>query len=602
MDSRKSDYKKRYYTKLMLINTMLIVLCAAIFGIITSVTTSKLERSKFIKLYDQTLYEMNTDYSMRKKNLANLLTNFYTSLQVEPLISSFFDSPESGELESDLFSRKQIVEMIQRACNMDIDIKAALMYKKQTGEIYEYKPDKMIIEKVNESTPFYDDLAKKSVQTGIFPARQLLKNTYVYGLAGTLNTDSKSFDQLPGSVMFAYDVNGIDKIILAKAVSRKSRFLIIKKTGELIYDSNKLYSDSYAKENKDLVGILTSKSNTVKIDNRYYYKSAIINDNNGYISAYYFPESLIAFSALKSCIIIILGCFTFCLVSVILFFVSSRLSSKKVAMLEEGMRQVSMNNLSYRIPAGNQNDEYTRIAMKFNEMCDDLENAIEQGYKYQLRQKNAQIYALQTSITPHFLYNVLEAIRVNLLENSNNDAAEMIVLLSRMYRSQFKGAMFIPVREEISNCNIYLDLFALRYDYQFTCDLDISPDVMEYSIPKYTLQPIIENYFVHGMKQGYNNKIVIAAAKQEETIVFKVTDNGKGMDEKTVQDINRKLDDNELNKESSFGLANVNERIKLVYGNEYGISLTSIQDQYTEVTVRIKAAYSEEFKNFTFDS
>ena len=158
------------------------------------------------------------------------------------------------------------------------------------------------------------------------------------------------------------------------------------------------------------------------------------------------------------------------------------------------MTQIGSNNLSYRIPRSRRTDEFSFIAERFNEMCDELEDKVNKVYIYDLKQKSAELYALQASINPHFLYNTLEAIRGRLAMDGNIDAAEMVVLLSKLYRNQIKGKMFITLREEISQCNIYLELFSIRYDGNFQCSFDLPPEIMKYGIPKNTLQPILENY------------------------------------------------------------------------------------------------------------
>jgi two-component system sensor histidine kinase YesM len=231
-------------------------------------------------------------------------------------------------------------------------------------------------------------------------------------------------------------------------------------------------------------------------------------------------------------------------------------------------------------------------------MCNELESTINREYVNEIKKKNAELQALQAGINPHFLYNTLEAIRIKAIDDGSNNVAEMIVLLAHLYRSIVRDQTFIPIRKEINMCEMYLNIFSLRYASNLDYDINIEPQLMEYGIPKNLLQPIIENYFVHGIRLNNEyNRFTIHGFLAGEDICFKFEDNGRGMNGARLMEVRNRLDSITKSDESSYGLSNVNERIKLVYGESYGIVVKSKEDSNTEVTVRIRALTCGQLEN-----
>lgn len=172
----------------------------------------------------------------------------------------------------------------------------------------------------------------------------------------------------------------------------------------------------------------------------------------------------------------------------------------------------------------------------------------------------------------------------------------MIVILSRLYRNQIKGTMFITLREEINQCNMYLELFSIRHYDNFQCNFDIPNYMLKYGIPKNTLQPILENYLVHGMKDE-DNLINITGTMNDDIMEIVVQDNGRGIASEQLKEIQRNLQETRETSRTGFGLSNVNERLKIVYGSDFGLSIDSNQNTSgTSVTIRFKAILVEELE------
>ncbi|MNV48346.1 Sensor histidine kinase YpdA [compost metagenome] len=241
------------------------------------------------------------------------------------------------------------------------------------------------------------------------------------------------------------------------------------------------------------------------------------------------------------------------------------------------MKRLQEGDLSTRIHL-NREDELQLIANNFNYMCERLELYINKVYISEITQKNAELVALQSQINPHFLYNTLEAIRMRAISQGAKDVGQMIYILSTLFRTMIKKSMVVTIADEIEYCNLYLELFQIRHKDKLQIESRISPVAMNCSIVKLLIQPVIENYIVHGFRpERFDNLIRIEVTEADERIQIVIRDNGNGIIpskltelQKTLQ-VSMRMDA----PPSSLGLCNVNERIKLYYGIEYGLSIAS---------------------------
>jgi two-component system, sensor histidine kinase YesM len=204
----------------------------------------------------------------------------------------------------------------------------------------------------------------------------------------------------------------------------------------------------------------------------------------------------------------------------------------------------------------------------------------------------SQFAMLQSQINPHFLYNTLETINWMAfdLTKGDNNVSRAVNSLAQLFRNNvYLGDYIIPIRQEIDNTQNYLNILELRYGDVFKVEWEIDERIKEYSIIKICLQPIIENAVYHGLKpRGREGLLKIRGEiSVNETIHFYVCDNGIGMNPFRLADINRKLNDRENQMEDHIGIYNVNQRIKIVFGMDYGINIESEENHGTEVVIKI---------------
>lgn len=196
--------------------------------------------------------------------------------------------------------------------------------------------------------------------------------------------------------------------------------------------------------------------------------------------------------------------------------------------------------------------------------------------------------ALQSQINPHFLYNTLESIRMKAICNGDIEVGRMLYILAFLFRNQLKENDIIPIKNEINYCQKYLEIFKFRYEEKFEFTINCPEEILDKQIIKFTLQPLIENYFVHAIKlENNDNRISINIKEKNNKIIIEIEDNWKGIEREKIKKLNRILSVRG-NGGKSIGITNANERIGILYGEEYGIRILENIKVGTKIIVIIQ--------------
>ena len=244
-------------------------------------------------------------------------------------------------------------------------------------------------------------------------------------------------------------------------------------------------------------------------------------------------------------------------------------------------------------------DEMGELGTQINKMLERIKELMEDNLNREMLAKNSEIRALQNQINPHFLYNTLESIRGEAIIAGLDSVADMTEALARFFRYTItKVENLVSVEEELDNCETYFGIQKYRFGdrLQLHIDYDIAEyeKIMNCRIPKLTLQPILENSIIHGveLKVGGGN-LYIRFQCTKDRLLIRISDDGVGMDEMTLAKLNQKLGkstkaihDNE-EKQGGIALVNVNNRIHLIFGDEYGMHVYSVPGEGTDVEITI---------------
>ena len=230
-------------------------------------------------------------------------------------------------------------------------------------------------------------------------------------------------------------------------------------------------------------------------------------------------------------------------------------------------------------------DELAVLNANFNQMVEKIGQLVEHIRLEQITLRQTELKVLQAQINPHFLYNTLDAIAWCCEEERHKDAVEMVNALAKLFRiSISKGHELITIEKELQHAQSYLKIQKFRYKNQFVYSFDVYEECLPYLCNKITLQPIIENAIYHGLDRMVDEgEIRIRIYPDGDDIVFTVSDNGVGMTPEQCQEI---LQD-ESGEKTGIGIKNVNDRIKIYFGENYGLTIESELDEGTTVTIRM---------------
>lgn len=286
------------------------------------------------------------------------------------------------------------------------------------------------------------------------------------------------------------------------------------------------------------------------------------------------------------------------LIGILGFYLATMSISKPIKKLISATRRVGSGDLS-AIPFSGSRDEVGVLCVEFDKMVSDMKNLIDKVYvaeiqkkTLQLNEKNAQLDALQMQINPHFLYNTLDMIRWQCLYENNGESksSNMIEKFCTLLRMTTKGNKNKEtLGESIACASMYLEVMNFRYTHKIVFETHLSVNPVDYQLPYFALQPIIENcikYAFSDKEVGTNRISITASLNQLNQLVIYVKDNGEGMCQSKLESIRTTIANKEMSK-NNIGLQNVNQRCKLYYGDDYGLRIDSQLQQGTTVTLTI---------------
>jgi two-component system, sensor histidine kinase YesM len=282
---------------------------------------------------------------------------------------------------------------------------------------------------------------------------------------------------------------------------------------------------------------------------------------------------------------IVLICILFIFLAIIIVFFASRSLTNSLSNLVKQIGNTPKNDFDHYIPVTG-TYETRQIGQAFNSMLDDLHEYVNKLVLVQKQKRNAELAALQQQINPHFLYNTLTSIKFMVQQGGKEEAAETVnALISLLQNTIGNISETITVRQEIDNLKSYVLINQKRYGERIRVNYFIEPECFEIQIPKLILQPFIENSFFHGFNKKSGGTINVLVWQEGASLICEVLDNGDGMEVSS---------DNKLpgtkRKQAMFsgiGVRNVDERIQLIYGEAYGVTISSKIGEGTKVRISL---------------
>lgn len=273
-------------------------------------------------------------------------------------------------------------------------------------------------------------------------------------------------------------------------------------------------------------------------------------------------------------------------VAVLIAVIFSQIITKPVKSLIGAMRGFEEHPENYRYsPAPIHIAELQLISDSFGQMAWIVQSLMEKTRNEEALLRKTELKALQAQINPHFLYNTLDSIQWMCERGKNESAVRMVGALGKLFRiSISRGHELIPIRDELKHVESYLIIQKYRYSDRFEYTFDVDESLGGYLCSKITLQPLVENAIYHGIEPLIDDgEIIISVKPDGDDILMTVSDNGVGMTAEQVEGLLKK----ERSDSSGIGIKNVSDRIKIYFGDNYGVKVESEPDVGTKITVRI---------------
>ena len=271
---------------------------------------------------------------------------------------------------------------------------------------------------------------------------------------------------------------------------------------------------------------------------------------------------------------------------------------RKFYEILKSIRNVQKGDLNVVIPECG-NDEMGELGTQINKMLERIKQLMNDNLNREMLAKNSEIRALQNQINAHFIYNVLESIKMMAEIDEEYAISDAVTSLGKLLRYSMKWVSGnVLVEQELEYIKNYMALINLRFDYEIYLSLNIPELILKQEIPKMSLQPIVENAICHGIEQiAEDTNIYIKGLVEGDDCVIEITDAGKGMTEDEVKRLKQKIAgeiDSNGGSGNGIGLKNVQDRIHIAFGEKYGIEIASMIGCYTKIRVRIPITHREE--------
>ena len=395
---------------------------------------------------------------------------------------------------------------------------------------------------------------------------------------------------LNGSIIGTLEINVNQEIIAGIYSSLRygetGRFFIVNDAGKIVSSNNQADLYKSIANDKYFPWILENDHNgkVFKIESREFLVTSSKYKRMNWIVIGIIPLDELTDDSVRVTSLIYITGFACILLAIVSSMFISQSISKPIIKLSNSMTSVGQGNLEAKVEITG-SDEVGRLAANFNKMLSQISNLMNQVYLEQRKKREFELLALQAQINPHFLYNTLESVCALAQLGETENVFRMVKALARFYRIALsKGKNIISIKEEVENARHYLVIQKIRYRDKFEYSIDIDEQIMNKQIVKLSIQPLIENAIYHGLrnKRGKGQINILGYCKENKTVIS-IIDDGIGLHANEIDEI--MSSSYEGSNRRSFGLRSVDERIKLYFGQQYGINISSEVDKGTRVDI-----------------
>lgn len=563
-------------TVISLAFSVLIIFVIGIIGLLSYTITGNTVVNNSSEYVYQLVQQVNYNIENYLKNVNDIASN----LQYNKNIQKYF--------QSDPFNNQELEDTIEEELNTIVEARTDIINILLIGDeqhIVINDPNAQLKDNIKfETQPWFIN----TLDSNIFAfseshVQNLFVGQYNWVVSGSTLLKSPENHQYLGMLLIDLNYNQINDMVNKIKLGEKGYVFIIDDEGNIVYHpKQQLLYNNIKQENIDL--ILNSPDGNITIDEDGQQKQYTISTSNysGWkvIGAVYIEDIssyepyLKRFFAVVSIVSVLVAIFFAVTISRYMFY--------PIKDILVSMNRFKEGDLDATIEIKHDN-EISEIAKAFNSMTVRIKNLVDENKENEKAKRKSELKALQAQINPHFLYNTLDSIVWMSELGNNKEVVLMTSSLAKLFRiSISKGNQYITVEEELEHVKSYLTIQKVRYGEKLDYSITIDETLLQTKMVKIIIQPIVENAIYHGIKNmPGTGKIDIYVERDGGNMVIKVCDDGIGMSEETI----KRIFESSSTKSSSVGVRNVDERIKINYGNSYGLKYESELYQGTVVHI-----------------
>lgn len=597
---RLSKYKHlSIKNKLLATYIILIILITLLFMSINSYLVIRENEKQVLYSANQILNQTKSYLDSHTQTIRNVMN--YVSLsevvQQQLVTDSLVYSRDLFEWQKD---EKKLLSVLRLALNTEEIDQVSLYMKDGLAKIKETEYLLKLTDKETGSM-WYDRLLHSSSLCEWFPSDVFSGNGDDYIYAVRIIREIENISNCIGVLKVSIPYKYYSKILGQSLITYGTCSALVNEYNEMICNTNPAFFQSIP----DLYDIIGNYSrvngskmwHTVNINGEKYLY-AIKTVYSGWYLVTFIPYRDIKHLNMETQSQFLLVSAIIALLTLPLAFFVSRESTKIIKELTLQTKKVTQRNFDATIDISNtihENDEIGDLIHSYNFMISKINSLMREMYELGRENKNLELKSLQAQINPHFLYNTLDLIVWKARKYKAFDIAELVKLISNFYKlSLGRGSEMVTIRNEIEHVKTYVKIQNMRFNNNLRLISRISEDILDVKVPKLILQPIIENSILHGImeKEEEKGSITVTNSVENDNIYIYVKDDGVGIPEEKLAEISAELNKTDSimdnNKSHGYGIINVDRRLKLKYGQEYGLSYESKINEGTIVTLKLR--------------
>lgn len=591
-------YQHSFFARVLLAFTLIMLCSVVVLAQLIRFNISIYMRSQELRYHQLLLTNISRYFGQKYALAKQVQLDVYTDHFGSRAINNFLDT------DLPLFSMEYIEQkrafdrVMDGFASLDRDIANVSIYKTINDTLYMYTMNPGNLLDIYRGDEFaYRHRFNLAKPTGL---SALPAYAPVYFKRGTGHVFtfmsplySLQMNRPSGILILEFDTDALNRELASYSQELDSyQLLILTATGDVLFDSTaRAYGKPYPYA-AELLGA-TSNNPVVTIAGTRHIVSRAATAAPGISIFGLIPEKHVTDAIDQAITRMIVYVTLACSVTAFLItFLTTLVFSRRVQAITRVMRTIRTGDLSQRVLVRSR-DEIGEIADGLNRMCDSLQAHIERVYAAEIRRKQAELKSLQAQMNPHFLYNALETIRMKSISSGDDDLGRMLYLLANLFRHSIKGNPVLPLADELSQARRFLELYEIRFGGKLQASFHIAPETQHCSILKLLIQPIIENYIVHGFDaRRDDNQIEIRCDFDGDDVLIRIWNNGKPIPPERLEALRARMASargEPTTEQDGIGLINASERIKLAFGEAYGLTIDSSAIHGTSVLLRLPA-------------